>query len=222
MSPAASTQAWKPRAARSPAWPNSPPSSAPILRKWFDLISATRRTSADPHFVTVQPLGEARGEVDIGGAYVEFFADEAEAVLWRNHSDAAGRTRGCLGSASRVASAAAITPWIFRVRAHPQPPDTRKKPPPPPPQTTPPPPPPAGLAGAAAAARVLKPANDTPLTACLLVARAEKSQAAEGGVQLLTRQFSRSQGSVRTSARALRRLTGSTKSANADQQAASG
>src|SRR3954470_16469374 len=45
-----------------------------ILRKWFDLIIANREDLA--LILTSErgkPLAEALGEVDIGGAYVEFF-----------------------------------------------------------------------------------------------------------------------------------------------------
>jgi len=38
-----------------------------------------------------KPLAEAAGEVDIGGAYVEFFAEEARRVYGENHSDTGGR-----------------------------------------------------------------------------------------------------------------------------------
>src|ERR1700716_2799467 len=52
-----------------------------ILRKWFDLIVANREDLAlilPPE--EVKPLAEALGEVDIGGAYVEFFSEEARRV----------------------------------------------------------------------------------------------------------------------------------------------
>src|SRR5262245_17918170 len=52
-----------------------------ILRKWFELIAANREDLA--LILTSEqgkPLAEALGEVDIGGAYVEFFAEEARRV----------------------------------------------------------------------------------------------------------------------------------------------
>ena len=48
-----------------------------ILRKWFELIAANREDLA--LILTSEqgkPLSEALGEIDIGGAYVEFFAEE--------------------------------------------------------------------------------------------------------------------------------------------------
>ena len=52
-----------------------------ILRRWFDLIVANRDDIA--LILTSEqgkPLAEARGEVDIGAAYVEFYAEEARRV----------------------------------------------------------------------------------------------------------------------------------------------
>ena len=51
------------------------------LRKWFELIIANREDLA--LILTSEqgkPLSEALGEIDIGGAYVEFFAEEARRV----------------------------------------------------------------------------------------------------------------------------------------------
>jgi succinate-semialdehyde dehydrogenase/glutarate-semialdehyde dehydrogenase len=52
-----------------------------ILRKWYELIAANREDLA--LILTSEqgkPLAEALGEVDIGGAYIEFFAEEARRV----------------------------------------------------------------------------------------------------------------------------------------------
>ncbi len=52
-----------------------------ILRKWFELIVANREDLA--LILTSEqgkPLAEALGEVDIGAAYIEFFAEEARRV----------------------------------------------------------------------------------------------------------------------------------------------
>eukprot|EP01035_Chromulina_nebulosa_P031788 gene31788-42398_t len=52
-----------------------------ILRKWFELIIANREDLA--LILTTEqgkPLAEALGEVDIGAAYIEFFAEEARRV----------------------------------------------------------------------------------------------------------------------------------------------
>src|ERR1700753_1025690 len=52
-----------------------------ILRKWFELIIANREALA--LILTSEqgkPLSESLGEIDISGAYVEFFAAEARRV----------------------------------------------------------------------------------------------------------------------------------------------
>jgi len=87
-----------------------------ILRKWFDLIIANREDLA--LILTSEqgkPLAEALGEVDIGGAYVEFFAEEARRSTAKPFRRS-GRTRGSWRSASRSASAARSRRGIFRVR----------------------------------------------------------------------------------------------------------
>ena len=64
---------------------NSPQRSN-ILRKWFDLIIANREDLA---LILTSEQGEpleALGEVDIGGAYVEFFAEEARRVYGETDS----------------------------------------------------------------------------------------------------------------------------------------
>ena len=65
-----------------PAWAkHTAKQRSNILRKWFELITANREDLA--LILTSEqgkPLSEALGEVDIGGAYVEFFAEEARRV----------------------------------------------------------------------------------------------------------------------------------------------
>src|SRR6201992_370912 len=52
-----------------------------ILRKWFELIVANREDLAlILPSEQGKPLTEALGEVDIGAAYIEFFAEEARRV----------------------------------------------------------------------------------------------------------------------------------------------
>ena len=70
------------RRARLSAWAKlTAKQRSNILRKWFELIVANREDLA--LILTSEqgkPLAEALGEVDIGGAYVEFFAEEARRV----------------------------------------------------------------------------------------------------------------------------------------------
>src|ERR1700704_5255171 len=82
MSTAETTQAVEAAARAFPAWAKlTAKARSNILRKWFDLIIANREDIA--LILTSEqgkPLAEALGEVDIGGAYVEFFAEEARRV----------------------------------------------------------------------------------------------------------------------------------------------
>src|SRR2546423_13991763 len=79
MSTAEAVQAVEAAERAFPAWAKlTAKQRSNILRKWFDLIIANREELA--LILTSEqgkPLAEALGEVDIGGAYVEFFAEEA-------------------------------------------------------------------------------------------------------------------------------------------------
>src|SRR6201986_4603134 len=123
-----------------------------ILRKWFDLIIANREDLA--LILTSEqgkPLAEAFGEVDIGAAYVEFFAEEARRVYGQpfRPQRADPRVRAIR---QPVGVCGAITPWNF-----PNSMITRKVSP----------------ALAAGCTVVLKPANETPLSALALAGLAE-------------------------------------------------
>src|ERR1700712_111054 len=82
MGTAETTQAVEAAERAFPAWAKlTAKQRSNILRKWFDLIIANREDLA--LILTSEqgkPLAEALGEVDIGGAYVEFFAEEARRV----------------------------------------------------------------------------------------------------------------------------------------------
>ena len=82
LSTAETTQAVEAAERAFPAWAKlTAKERSNILRKWFDLIIANREDIA--LILTSEqgkPLAEARGEVDIGAAYVEFYAEEARRV----------------------------------------------------------------------------------------------------------------------------------------------
>ena len=82
LSTAEATQAVEAAERAFPAWAKlTAKQRSNILRKWFELIVANREDLA--LILTSEqgkPLAEALGEVDIGGAYVEFFAEEARRV----------------------------------------------------------------------------------------------------------------------------------------------
>jgi len=71
-----------------------------------------RRSGADPHFGAGQPLAEALGEVDIGGAYVEFFAEEARRVYGETIPTQRPDAR-LLAIRQPIGVCGAITPWNF-------------------------------------------------------------------------------------------------------------
>src|SRR4051812_15471677 len=136
-----------------------------ILRKWFDLIIANREDLA--LILTSEqgkPLTEALGEIDIGGAYVEFFAEEARRVYGETIPTQRADAR-LLAIKQPIGVCGAVTPWNF-----PSSMITRKVSP----------------ALAAGCTVVLKPANETPLTALALVVLAEKAGVPKGVFNVLT------------------------------------
>jgi succinate-semialdehyde dehydrogenase/glutarate-semialdehyde dehydrogenase len=136
-----------------------------ILRKWFELIVANREDLA--LILTSEqgkPLTEALGEIDIGAAYVEFFAEEARRVYGETIPTQKADAR-LLAIKQPIGVCGAITPWNF-----PNSMITRKVSP----------------ALAAGCTVVLKPANETPLSALALVALAEKAGVPKGVFNVIT------------------------------------
>src|SRR4030088_587297 len=136
-----------------------------ILRKWFDLIIANRE---DLGLILTseqgKPLAEALGEVDLGGAYVEFFAEEARRVYGETIPTQRPDAR-LLAIRQPIGVCGAIPPWNFPCSMI-----TRKVSP----------------ALAAGCTVVLKPANETPLTALALVVLAERAGVPKGVFNILT------------------------------------
>jgi len=134
-----------------------------ILRKWYELIVANREDLA--LILTSEqgkPLAEALGEIDISGAYVEFFAEEARRVYGETIPTQRPDAR-LLAIKQPIGVCGAITPWNF-----PSSMITRKVSP----------------ALAAGCTVVLKPANETPLSALALAALAEKAGVPSSTVRL--------------------------------------
>ncbi|MEZ5763246.1 MAG: NAD-dependent succinate-semialdehyde dehydrogenase [Xanthobacteraceae bacterium] len=136
-----------------------------ILRRWYELIVANRDDLA--LILTSEqgkPLTEARGEVDIGAAYVEFYAEEARRVYGETIPAQRGDAR-ILTLRQPIGVCGAITPWNFPCSMI-----TRKVSP----------------ALAAGCTVVLKPANETPLSALALAALAERAGIPKGVFNVLT------------------------------------
>src|ERR1700753_503600 len=166
MGAAETTQAVEAAERAFPAWAKlTAKQRSNILRKWFDLIIANREDLA--LILTSEqgkPLTEALGEIDIGAAYVEFFSEEARRVYGETLPTQKADAR-LLAITQPIGVCGAITPWNS-----PNAMITRKVSP----------------ALAAGCPVVLKPANETPLSALALVALAEKAGVPKGVLNVLT------------------------------------
>jgi succinate-semialdehyde dehydrogenase/glutarate-semialdehyde dehydrogenase len=166
MSAADCTQAIESAERAFPAWAKfTAKQRSNILRKWFELIVANREDLA--LILTCEqgkPLAEALGEVDIGGAYIEFFAEEARRVYGETIPAQRADAR-LLAIKQPIGVCGAITPWNFPCAMI-----TRKVSP----------------ALAAGCTVVLKPASETPLSALALAALAERAGVPKGVLNIIT------------------------------------
>ncbi len=162
-----------------------------VLRRWYELMVAHADELAA--IVTAEmgkPLGEARGEIISGAAYVEWFAEEAKRAY--------GETIPTHDPAMRlvvikqpVGVVAAITPWNFPFSTI-----ARK----------------AAPALAAGCTVVAKPAEDTPLSALALTELAERARIPPGVLNVVTASDPAAVGAELTSNPAVKKIsfTGST------------
>ena len=136
-----------------------------ILRRWFELIVAAREDLA--LILTSEqgkPLSEARGEVDYGAAFIEFYAEEAKRI--RGETLPSHRSDGrILVFRQPVGVVAAITPWNFPIAMI-----TRKVAP----------------ALAAGCTVIVKPAPETPLSALALSVLAKRAGFPDGVINIIT------------------------------------
>lgn len=138
---------------------------AAILKRWFDLIILHREDLA--RILTSEqgkPLAEARGEVTYGASFVEWFAEEAKRVYGETIPSPAGDRR-LLVIKQPIGVTAAITPWNFPIAMI-----TRK----------------AAPALAAGCSMIIKPAEQTPLSAIALAVLAEEAGIPGGVLQVVT------------------------------------
>ena len=135
---AAANAAW-------PAWRSKTAKERSILlRKWFDLLIANTEDLA--RLMTAEngkPLAESRGEVAYGASFVEWFAEEAKRINGETLPQF-DNNRRLLVQRQSIGVCAAITPWNFPLAMI-----TRKVAP----------------AIAAGCPVIIKPAEQTPLTA---------------------------------------------------------
>jgi succinate-semialdehyde dehydrogenase/glutarate-semialdehyde dehydrogenase len=163
---------------------------AKILRTWNDLILSNIEDLA--LLMTSEqgkPLAESRGEIRYAASFVEWFAEEAKRVNGdiAQHPEADKRI---MILKQPVGVCAAITPWNFPAAMI-----TRK----------------AAPALAAGCAIIIKPAEQTPLSALALAALAQRAGVPDGVLQVLTGD-ARAIGGVLTASPVVRKLsfTGST------------
>lgn len=136
-----------------------------ILRRWFDLM--TQNADDLARLIVLEegkPFAEARGEVAYAASFVEWFAEEAKRV--RGDVMAAPEPgRRIVVLKEPVGVCAAITPWNFPAAMI-----TRK----------------AAPALAAGCTMVVKPAEQTPLTALALAELAERAGIPAGVFSVVT------------------------------------
>ncbi len=136
-----------------------------ILRRWFDLMMANQEDLA--LILTTEqgkPLAESKGEIGIGAAYVEWFAEEARRV-YGDVIPTIANDRRLLVIKQPVGVCAAITPWNF-----PSSMITRKVSP----------------ALAAGCTVVIKPAEATPFSAFALAELAQRAGFPPGVLNVIT------------------------------------
>jgi succinate-semialdehyde dehydrogenase / glutarate-semialdehyde dehydrogenase len=156
-----------------------------LLRRWFDLMMANQDDLAA--LMTAEqgkPLAEAKGEIAYAAAYVEWFAEEAKRA-YGQVIPSPFKDRQLVVIKEPVGVCAAITPWNF-----PSAMITRKVAP----------------ALAAGCTIILKPAEQTPLSALALAELAERAGVPAGVFSVVTGEASII-GGVMTASPIVRKLT---------------
>ena len=161
-----------------------------ILKRWFDLMVEHADDLA--LMMTLEqgkPLAEARGEALYAASFVEWFAEEGKRI-YGDVIPAPQTDKRILVLKQPIGVCAAITPWNFPAAMI-----TRK----------------AGPALAAGCTMIVKPAEQTPLTALALAVLAERAGLPKGVLQVVTGE-AKVFGGVLTGSDVVRKLsfTGST------------
>ena len=138
---------------------------AQVMRKWFELILANADDLAT--LMTLEqgkPLAEAKGEVVYGASFVEWFAEEAKRVMGAIPATTWGDKRTIVLKQA-IGVCVAITPWNFPIAMI-----TRKIAP----------------AMAAGCTIVIKPAEQTPLSALAIAELAQQAGVPQGVINIVT------------------------------------
>ncbi|KAH8399049.1 hypothetical protein KR215_001282 [Drosophila sulfurigaster] len=136
-----------------------------LLKKWHKLIEANTQEIAE--IMTAEsgkPINESKGEVLYGNAFVEWFAEEARRI-YGEVVPSGTANREVIVMKQPIGVAALITPWNFPLAMI-----TRK----------------AGAALAAGCTVVVKPSEDTPLTALAVAKLAEDAGIPKGVINVIT------------------------------------
>ncbi|MGA8862971.1 MAG: NAD-dependent succinate-semialdehyde dehydrogenase [Gallionella sp.] len=136
-----------------------------LLKKWFALIMQHQEDLA--RILTAEqgkPLAEARGEIAYGASFIEWFAEEAKRV-YGEVIPSPTTDRRLVVLKQPIGVTAAITPWNFPTAMI-----TRK----------------AAPALAAGCTMIVKPAEQTPLSALALAVLAEEAGIPGGVFQVIT------------------------------------
>ncbi|MBB5467579.1 succinate-semialdehyde dehydrogenase/glutarate-semialdehyde dehydrogenase [Paraburkholderia sp. CI2] len=169
-----------------PAWrATTAKERARLLRNWFELIMANQQALAE--IMTREqgkPLGEARGEIGYAASFIEWFGEQAKRIDG-DVIPSPNPDQRLVVTKEPVGVCAAITPWNFPAAMI-----TRK----------------AGPALAAGCTIVIKPANETPLSAFALAALAEEAGIPAGVINIVTGK-SREIGLEMTSSPLVKKLT---------------
>ncbi len=175
-----------------PAWrTKTAKERANILRKWFDMCMAAQEDLA--LLMTREqgkPLAEARGEVAYGSSFLEWFAEEGKRI-YGDVIPSHGADKRIITVKQPIGVVAAITPWNFPMAMI-----TRK----------------CAPALAAGCTVVIKPAEDTPLTALALAELAKRAGFPDGVINVVTASHGADIGNELTGNPIVRKLsfTGST------------
>ncbi|ASV38677.1 succinate-semialdehyde dehydrogenase (NADP(+)) [Pseudomonas sp. NS1(2017)] len=135
-----------------------------ILRRWHDAVKADKEAFAELLCrENGKCLSEARGEIDYGLGFIEWYAEEAKRV-YGDTIPTHDRNANVMVTKEAIGPVAAITPWNFPFMMI-----TRK----------------VATALAAGCTMVIKPAEDTPLTALKLLEYARKAGIEAGVLEVV-------------------------------------
>ena len=158
---------------------------ARLLHRWFELMMENQEDLA--LIMTSEqgkPLAESRGEIAYAASYVQWFAEEARRI-YGSTVPAPWADKRIIVTKEPVGVCAAITPWSFPAAMI-----TRKVAP----------------ALAAGCTIIVKPAQQTPLSALAMAELAQRAGIPEGVFSVITGS-SRAIGGVLTASMAVRKLT---------------